>query len=111
MEACADRHRVPPGVAHHQNLFEGAFAQPDVERRMEIERPSGVGRVTQCQPGGARIGEAHVPRAAPADPDEETAINAVGEQLAKLKLLHAETGQLIGRIESRLDRLSQSPMD
>jgi transcriptional regulator with XRE-family HTH domain len=45
---------------------------------------------------------------APVYPDEDPAANVVGEQLAKLKLLHAETGQLIGRIESRLDRLSQS---
>jgi transcriptional regulator with XRE-family HTH domain len=48
---------------------------------------------------------------APVYPDEEPAANVVGEQLAKLKLLHAETGQLIGRIESRLDRLAQSPSD
>jgi transcriptional regulator with XRE-family HTH domain len=45
---------------------------------------------------------------APTDPEDESAVGLVGEQLAKLKLLHAETGQLIGRIESRLDRLSQS---
>lgn len=48
---------------------------------------------------------------APAYPDEEPAASIVGEQLAKLKLLHAETGRLIGRIESRLDRLSRSPAD
>ncbi len=48
---------------------------------------------------------------APTDPEDESAVGLVGEQLAKLKLLHAETGQLIGRIESRLDRLTQSPAD
>jgi transcriptional regulator with XRE-family HTH domain len=48
---------------------------------------------------------------APVDPEDESAAGLVGEQLAKLKLLHAETGQLIGRIESRLDRLAQSPAD
>lgn len=46
--------------------------------------------------------------AAPTDPEDEAAVGLMGEQLAKLKLLHAETGQLIGRIESKLDRLSQS---
>lgn len=46
---------------------------------------------------------------APSDPEDESAVQLVGAQLAKLKLLHAETGQLIGRIESRLDRLAQSP--
>jgi len=44
----------------------------------------------------------------PADLEDESAMDLVGQQLAKLKLLHAETGQLIGHIESRLDKLSQS---
>jgi len=48
---------------------------------------------------------------APIDPEDESAMALVGQQLAKLKLLHAETGQLIGRIENRLDRLSQSSAD
>ena len=48
---------------------------------------------------------------APTDSEDETAAEVVGEQLAKLKLLHAETGQLIGRIEDRLDRLGQAPAD
>ncbi|WP_246671221.1 helix-turn-helix transcriptional regulator [Mesorhizobium sp. 8] len=48
---------------------------------------------------------------APADPEEESAMKLVGEQLAKLKQLHAETGLLIGRIEGRLDRLAQSPAE
>lgn len=46
---------------------------------------------------------------APADPQGSTAVELMGEQLAKLKLLHAETGQLIDSIENRLDRLAQSP--
>jgi len=44
----------------------------------------------------------------PADLEDESALDLVGQQLTKLKLLHAETGQLIGHIESRLDKLSQS---
>ena len=48
---------------------------------------------------------------APAYPDEEPAASVVGEQLAKLKLLHAKTGQLIGRIESRLNRIAQPPAE
>jgi transcriptional regulator with XRE-family HTH domain len=41
----------------------------------------------------------------PIDRDEEQSTDAVAEQLARLRLLHAETGQLIGRIQSDLDRL------
>jgi transcriptional regulator with XRE-family HTH domain len=48
---------------------------------------------------------------APIDPEDQPAVDLVGEQLAKLKLLHAETGQLIGHIETRLNRLAQSPVN
>ena len=48
---------------------------------------------------------------APVEVDEGSAMNAVGEQLSKLKQLHAETGLLIGRIEGRLDRLSRAPVE
>ena len=48
---------------------------------------------------------------APVDADEESAVNAVGEQLSKLKQLHAETGLLIGRIEGRLGRLARFPVE
>ncbi len=43
---------------------------------------------------------------APVYPEEEQQVAVVEEQLAKLKLLHAETGQLIGSIQKRLDRMS-----
>lgn len=42
----------------------------------------------------------------PSELSDEEATEAVGEQLAKLKLLHLETGQLIGRIQGDLDRLA-----
>ncbi|WP_315928805.1 helix-turn-helix transcriptional regulator [Mesorhizobium sp. SP-1A] len=48
---------------------------------------------------------------APVEAEDETAADVIGEQLAKLKLLHAETGQLIGRIETRLDTLAQPPLE
>jgi transcriptional regulator with XRE-family HTH domain len=44
----------------------------------------------------------------PSEPSDDEAAEAVGEQLARLKLLHLETGQLIGRIQSDLDRLAVS---
>jgi transcriptional regulator with XRE-family HTH domain len=44
----------------------------------------------------------------PSEPSEDEAAEAVGEQLARLKLLHLETGQLIGRIQGDLDRLAVS---
>jgi len=40
---------------------------------------------------------------APAEHREQHEIGLICEQLAKLKLLHAQTGQLIGSIEQRLD--------
>lgn len=46
----------------------------------------------------------------PADPDQDPSAEAFGEQLARLKLLHAETGQLIGRIQNDLDRLGTAGM-
>ena len=48
---------------------------------------------------------------APADPEDAASAKLVGEQLAKLKLLHAETGQLIHHIENRLDKLTQPAAD
>ncbi|OQM75814.1 helix-turn-helix domain-containing protein [Manganibacter manganicus] len=42
----------------------------------------------------------------PSEASEEETAGAVGEQLARLKLLHLETGQLIGRIQGDLDRLA-----
>lgn len=43
---------------------------------------------------------------APADHDRERTVSNVTLQLEKLKLLHSETGQLIGQIQKDLDRVS-----
>jgi ribosome-binding protein aMBF1 (putative translation factor) len=42
--------------------------------------------------------------------DNDDSPETVGEQLAKLKSLHLETGQLIGRIQGDLDRLAGAGM-
>ena len=42
----------------------------------------------------------------PVESETRESVEACGEQLARLKLLHAETGQLIGRIQNDLDRLA-----
>lgn len=41
----------------------------------------------------------------PSEPKEGEIVSAVSAQLERLKLLHAETGQLIGRLRTDLDRL------
>src|SRR5690606_39988281 len=42
----------------------------------------------------------------PVETETRESAEACGEQLARLKLLHAETGQLIGRLQTDLDRLA-----
>lgn len=43
----------------------------------------------------------------PIEPEDESEmIEAVGAQLDRLKLLHAETGQLITRLQHDMDKLS-----
>lgn len=42
----------------------------------------------------------------PSEPTDDETADAVADQLARLKLLHLETGQLLGTIQGNLDRLS-----
>lgn len=69
----------------------------------------------RSQPGSHRLGKLsgllnvslswllHGVGTAPAEHPERYETTLICEQLAKLKLLHAQTGQLIGSIEQRLD--------
>lgn len=69
----------------------------------------------RSQPGSHRLGKLsgllnvslswllHGVGTAPVEYPEQQEARLIGEQLAKLKLLHAQTGQMIGRIERRLD--------
>ncbi|QPC87607.1 helix-turn-helix domain-containing protein [Mesorhizobium sp. NBSH29] len=45
---------------------------------------------------------------APAEANSEQTVDNVTSQLEKLKLLHVETGELIGRIQKDLDGISPS---
>ena len=75
----------------------------------------GVRETDRSQPGSHRLDKLsgllnvslswllHGVGTAPAEHREQHEIGLICEQLAKLKLLHAQTGQLIGSIEQRLD--------